>query len=206
MLWCWLIASLASAAVPDGVTPLVTPVDLPEQVKARVGETGAIPLCESVWEGVALVCYRQRTATGSRWVTQADLAGWETDAAGLRREMVQRAESKLVTELEKIEVQGMAAHYWRATTSGGWAAAGLLNPRWLSEVVGGGPVAMAVPALDVLVAWRAGDEELDRVMAVGVHEMYTQQRGSISPRSMLWTGTAWAPYIAAQPRTASDAP
>ena len=96
----------------------------------------------------------------------------------------------------------MTASYLKLVDGDGWAAAGALRPDLLAEKVGGLPLRMAMPAEGVLLAWKGGEAEVDRVMAVGVKEMYDQLPGAVSPRIVTWDGAKLAPYGQAVPKPA----
>jgi len=203
-VFCLLLATLAAArpaaAIPPTVTPVAAPVDVAAEYQAWLRESGRPPAelaCDVLWPAEALLCFKTVEGTRRRWVTTADLARWDVDLPGLRAEITRRASEEVV--LERVQVTGMDAWYWVSTRQDGWAAAGVLHPDRLVSEVGGEAVLVALPVDGVLLAWKPGDAELDRVVAVAVHELYTEQQGPISSVVFRWDGTRWAPFAEAVP-------
>lgn len=195
----WLTVAMALAAVPAEVTPVLAPADAPAQFAEHVGGPSPSLACDPLWSD-ALVCFKVREGKKRRWVTSADLAKWKVDAPALRATLAERAIAKLADQPKPVPVEGMpGAQYWVAAEGDGWAAAGVLQPSLLAERLGGAPILVAVPVDGVLIAWKIGDRELDRIVAVGVKEMYDAGDGPVTPIVHQWTGARWAPYAEAVP-------
>lgn len=203
MIW-WLVAA-ALAGVPDGVRPVVAPLDAEARYRAWLGRSdgpAASLACEPLWEGASLLCFRVWEGSRRRWVTQADLAAWRTTTSELRA-AVQSAAPEHV-ELERRPIVDMEAHWWLIRSGDGWAAAGVLAPERVAERLGGGALRAAVPAEGVFVVWRAGDREVDHVMAVAVRELFDQAEPvGVSPLVHTWDGVAWTPWARAVPEAAA---
>lgn len=198
-----LLSMLALGAPPDSVRPTVAPVDAPSQYAAWLAEQG-LPgselACEPLWPEHALLCFKVVDAGRRRWVTSADLAAWGTTLAELRARLTARARPVLATQPRRLPVSDMqGASYWLAAEGDGWAAAGLLNPDLLARRVGGAPILVATPTDSVLLAWRPGSAELDKVMAVGVRKMFDEEPGSVTPMVHRWDGEKWTPFGQAVP-------
>ncbi|MEQ1566599.1 MAG: hypothetical protein ABMA64_13235 [Myxococcota bacterium] len=190
----WALAALASP--PDGLRPVVAragAVDRYARWAALEGELPARPVCEPVWPEIVDLCYRVWDQGKRRWVVTGDLGAWAADAPALR-ERVASAAGEWVARAELVPIAGTPHQYLRLVDGDGWTAAGLLRPELAAERLGGGPIRMAYPAETVWIAWRAGDDELDRIMAIGVRELYDATAGSVSPRIVTWDPSAPAPW------------
>jgi hypothetical protein len=193
----WLFSLLASAEPPGRVLPTVEAATVPalyaEYAAAR-GDQGAArelacePLVGDVW-----LCFKVEVDGKRRYVTQADLALWATDTSGLR---TQAAGVHGESSLLKAQTLDTGEVWWEA--KGPDAAAVLLHPEWLSAV-GANPV-VAVPAKGVVVAWDAGDADLDKIMAVGVRQMFETLEHPVTPVVFRWSGTHWVRWGQATPQ------
>lgn len=176
LLW----GALAVAAVPVDVVPVTAPVDAQQQFDAHREAKGLPPaslVCSEVWTGAMQVCFRIKDGSVMRFVDDSDLAAWGVDAAGLRSEMTERAKQRLPTQVASTDIADMPGHkYWYTSGEAGWECGPLLVPGALTALVGG-PVLVAMPRADVLIAWAAGNEDLDRVMAIGIREMHDAGEG-----------------------------
>lgn len=156
------------------------------------------PVCAPLWPGAVLLCFRIWEDGARRWVTRADAERWNVGSGQLTTSVRANAAAH-VARAELMPVEGTDAFYLRLV-DGDWAAAGVLAPDAVAARLGGGPVRMAVPAEGVFVAWKAGDADLDKIMAVGVRELFDQTPGPVSPRVFLWDGVRWTPFGQANPR------
>lgn len=189
------------AAAPDGLRPVMATPDTPERYRTwrlveRMAEDDLA--CDPIWPGTALLCFRIWENGARRWVGTSDLRKWSTNPAALAEQVRARAAQKLAAA-ELVPIEGMDASYLRLVDGDGWAASGVLRPDVLAERLGGLPIRVAVPADSVLVAWRSQGREIDQVMAVGVRELYDQQKGGVSPQIRQWDGEAWLPFGEALP-------
>jgi hypothetical protein len=198
MWWTWWLG-----AAPDvDLRPVVAASGVESRYSAHRREQGLPPeelACAPLWPGAAELCFRVWERGQRRWVTATDATRWGTTAHELVRVLSDAAGAKLATA-ELLPVDGLDARYLRLVDGDGWAAAGALRPELLAQRLGGLPVHVAMPADSVLIAWRAGDAELERVMAVGVREWFDQTAGRVSPKVHEWDGLEWRPYGEAQPR------
>jgi hypothetical protein len=200
-----LAAQVASGGVPDGIRPVVVPIDAPAQYAAFVEGKGgsASPLaCRTLWEGYSLLCFRVWERSKRRWVTEEDLQAWTVSVADLETAVAVQAREMVSTRFEVVPVEGMASTYLRLTDGDGWAASGGLAPEGLAKRLGV-PFLAAIPAEGVFVAWAHGDPKLDHVMAVGVRELYDEQPGGVSPFVHAWDGQKWLAFGEAKPSVAT---
>ena len=197
-----LLATAAWGAAPDGLRPVVGSVDVGERFVRWLGEQGLAPehlVCEPVWPEVAQLCFRVWDQGKRRWVVGHDLGTWGVDEPGLRAAVTPLAEAHL-KQAELVPIGGMTTSYLRLVDGDGWAASGLLRPDLLVARLGGGPIRVAVPADSVLISWKAQGEEVDRIMAVGVRELYDSARtGAVSPKVVTWDGLKWESFGEARP-------
>lgn len=203
MVWLGLLG-IAWAQVPAGLRPVAASVDAPGRYQAWRTAQGLPPAqlhCEPLWPEVSLLCFRVWEDGRRRWVEQADLGRWGVSAEALRA-AVEQASAAPIEGAQPVSIEGMSERYLQLVDGDGWAVAGLLRPELLAQRLGGGPLRVAMPSQGVLVAWRPAGLEVDKVMAVGVQELYASQPDALSPRVFLWSGTAWRPFGQAVPRQA----
>jgi len=148
-------------------------------------------VCDPLVEGIVL-CYRVEAEGVRRYVTEADLPAWQTSRAGLRR-----AAKEGLTEnpLERVAVAG-GGTYWQAQAAGREGAL-LLHPEWLATVAD--DLLVGVPARGVVVLWEPGDADTDKILAVGVRQMYDELDHPVSPVVMRWRGGEWSVWGQAKP-------
>ncbi len=202
MGWWLALVSIAAAGVPDDVRPVVVEAGAPARYghwRARRGLEAQTLVCGPLWPTVSELCFHVSDDGERRWVHGEDLARWSVDLDTLRAEVSRRARAH-VAEADWVRIEGMEARYLRVSGGDGWAAAGVLHPEALRQRLGGGPVRAAMPAQGVMVAYRGRSPELDRVMAVGIRELFETLPGSVSPRVFEWAGSGWRPFGLAVPR------
>ena len=190
----------------DGVSADLRPVVVRDEAparyrawRAREGMAPAELSCLPAGPRGLLVCFRLWEHGERRWVHRADLVAWGATVEQVR-DAVERRAQRVVAGARLVAVDGLPHRYLQIADGDGWAAAGVLLPGALAERLGGGPVRVAVPAQGVLVAYRAAGVDLDRVMAVGVREIYAEQPQAVSPTVHEWTGEAWRTFGEAVPK------
>ncbi len=205
---------IATASTPPdplaGVRPVPAPATAQADWRSWLAGHGK-PLselaCVQTWPGFADTCFRvwEPTAAGKRsrrWVTSADLGAWGTTAAGLRDRVAPHAAERVGALAKSRDVVGMKATYLEIVDGDGWAAAAILAPEALAAKLGGAPIAVALPADTVALAWKPGDEQVDLAMAVGVHELFAAQESPVSEVIHVWDGKAWTAWAVATPKAA----
>jgi hypothetical protein len=194
----FLLIAESLAAAP-AVTPLLAPPDVLEQAKA-LGPKGDFA-CEPLWPGDGpWLCFLAPGAKKgtSRWVTRRDLANWKVDFAVLRSRAVADSAGKVQLHAQDVK-DSPGRSYW--TQDDAWAAAGFLAPEKVAGVVGTTPMFAAVPTSGAALFWPSGDADTDKVMAIGVHEMFEQLDNGVSPLIFQWDGKKWTAYAEAKPST-----
>jgi hypothetical protein len=210
-VWWWAIgwALTASGAVPEGVRPVTVPEEMPARFEvsaASMGLAGATLPCVKVAPEAVVLCFRVREGETQRWVDSRDLAAWGTDLPGLVEAVRARAPAQLAGSGAMRAVAGMDAEYWLGAEGTGWESAVWLVPGWFEARLATARLLVAAPSLDVMVAWAGGHPELDRIMAVGVHEMHGKQAHPVSPWVFRWEEGAWQVYGRAVPTPPKGSP
>jgi len=154
--------------------------------------------CNTLWPGQALICFKVLDGKKLRWVTTDDLAKWRVSQTQLREVIQERALTHLESGPKPMTVDGMPGGYFLAAEGDGWSAAGVLLPGPLSLKLGMPVFLAAVPSEGVALFWKLGDAELDKVLAIGVTEMYESEDGPVSPVIYQWDGLKWQPFIEAK--------
>lgn len=192
-----LVVGAASAQVPEGLRPALAPADV--HVRWASAHPDDPPLaCEAVLAGRAALCFRVWEGKRRRFVTQADLVAWGVGVGDLV-DGVRRRSEEHVGSLVSAEVIDMPASYWIARDDDGWAIASLLHPERMSAIVGGADPRVAVPRSGVLLAWRSGSDELDKVMAVAARELWDAGDDAVTPMIFTWSAKGFAPWGQATP-------
>jgi hypothetical protein len=193
LLLSLLSPDVARAAPPPG-TIVVSPeaADVPELYLQQ--QPGASPLhCRPLVDEVVLLCFKVEQDGRRRYVTQADLSAWQTSA-----EELEVAAAASLTEPPWVaqEVPETGRYF---LAQGERAAAVLLHPEWLARV-GPEPV-VALPARGIVLAWTPGNEELDKVVAVGARKMFEELDHPVSSVIVQRTeDEGWARWGEARPR------
>lgn len=187
-------AALATAA---GTPALGVTAEPPEELvrqRERRQAAGLSPselVCDPLAEAVML-CLTVQVEGGYRYATAADLEAWALTASQARLVAVTAARGSLgPTRPEQVQVIDMPHSYRLSAEGDGLDHAALVAPDLLATWYGE-QVRVAVPGRDVLLAWSAGDEELDRVMAVGVARIHEASEHPVTARVFTWDAEAGA--------------
>lgn len=193
-----VLLSMALAA-PPALRPAAAPWDVQDRW-ARHQMASGVPrdplVCRPLVPEHAQVCLRRVEGEGLAWVTKTDLEAW-----GLASEKafaaLEPGATRALLEADTVPVAGMDASYLRLVSGEGWAAALPLMATQLRERLGP-DLRVAIPAGTVALAWRAGDAELDKVMAVGVVELADEQPGEVSRTVFRLDGEVLVPFAEAR--------
>jgi len=195
-----LVMLLPAAAdpvrLPKGLRPVVADTGAPGRFAAWRQEKGlpaAELACEPALPGAVLLCFRVWEGDLRRWVTRDDLARWGATTGDVRDALLPEARRRIASA-EEVPIEGTTSSYLRLADGDGWAASAVLAPVALATRLGEMSVRIALPAEGVLLAWRTGDAERDRIMAVGARETYDAQPGSVSPAMFTWDGHVWTKF------------
>ncbi len=192
-----MIVAWLSIALGAEVIPWAAPWDVQDRYdrwRASRGEAPAALACDALWDRAARVCFRE--VVGDR-LRRVHLDG-APPVRALRRQAEADAASWVRAELETVPVQGMAASYRLLRDARGRAVYGALAPDVLASEVGL-PLLVALPSSSFLLAWRGGDPDVDKAMAVGVVELYQQATDPVTPVIFAWDGTRWFAFGEARP-------
>lgn len=186
MSW-WLAAALAA-----GTRPIVVASEFPAEVGDASGGA-VVPRCEPLVEDVLVLCLRGRQAEREWWVGQAD-SGWRRSRARALRVGAQAAEVAGTW----VTIEGTSHRFLQVADVDGGVAGLLLRPDILKRRLGSDELRVAVPNVDVLLAWVGGDTERDTLLAVGAREMFEAQARPVSPLVLRWDGGAWRVFAEAK--------
>ncbi|MEZ4323174.1 MAG: hypothetical protein R3F61_37265 [Myxococcota bacterium] len=182
----------ALAAIPEGVRPAAAPADAPAQYEKAFPRKPGLA-CAPLLPEHALLCFRVWEGQKRRWVTVADLTAWQTDLDALVSHVTKGAQKVLENEPTAQKVVDMDAVYHDLRDGDGWAVAPLVAGS--REKL----VRVAIPSTGVFLTWEAGSPELDRVMAVGVREIYEASEDAVTPMVHVWRDGRFVPFVQAKP-------
>ena len=158
------------------------------------------PACRA-WSAFFAMCFMVEEDGARRLIHQGDLEEWQVDDAELE-ELARSQGLSLLSTFSGHQV-GIADlkddAYWLFEGENGLASTALLYPEWMVDRVGEGMV-LAIPSRGRVVAWVPGDEEVDRVIAIGIRRLYEQAQIPVSSVIVRWNGQAWVRWGEAQAR------
>jgi len=204
-----ILVAASIAGVPSDVhlRPVAaTPAILArfERWQAERGGPSSPPHCQPLTIPEVQLCFRVWEGAARRWVTEADRRQWNATPEELQ-DRVRRDCVESVGRAELRTVSGGRQRYLALTDGDGWAVAGILCPHALAERLralaptAGVSFRAALPTQDVLLAWAAGDAELDRIMAVAAREIHDLQPRALTPGVVHHDGERWRTFGRAVP-------
>jgi hypothetical protein len=205
MMWWiyWILHVPALAAVPDAVRPSIAPWDIQEQHnrwRQQQGEPAQVLACRTFWTDQAKLCFRIVHGDRRQWVTESHLGPWGVDFDGLKKTVVENGALAIHRQLKPVPIPGMSEQYWLASNEAGWSAGVLLQPTAFAAVGSGTNLMAAVPAHGIVLLWQGGNPEVDKVVAIGVREIYATEAGAVTPLIYWWTGSDWTVFGEAKKR------
>ncbi len=187
----------ASAAIPEGVRPAAAPDDVVESYAAAFPKRPGLA-CAPLLADHAKLCFRVWEGKERRWVTEADLTAWEADLDGLVKHVRGKSTDVMGNELEKKRIADMEAGYVQLRDGDGWAVAPFLHGDQVEAELGAS-ARVAIPRSGVVLAWKTGSSDLDKVMAVAVREMYEAADDAVTPMVHVWRDGRFIPFGVANP-------
>lgn len=179
----WLLLSAVFAASPTTlpITPIAVPSDTEEHYKAWLKQQGKEVqelVCLTAVPEVATICFKVDEDGVRRFVIEDDLKQWSTSSQMMNEEIGLKLQKKIDAELSQSTVRGFSdKQYWSWSSTTTWPSAVLLHPELVSDRMGVSKIMIALPTTQVLLAWQAGNDELDMVMAVAVAEIFEAEDG-----------------------------
>ena len=198
-MWLWLALANVSAEPPGSLSGVAMAPGAAARYRDQRRRRGMSPdslVCDSIARGWVEVCYQRREPPGLTWIHPDAMGG--LDRAKRAQWLEMEAQTKLAA-VSLTPVGGMPHRYLALIDRSG-VAASLLHPDRIADRVGGVPVRIAVPSRSVLVAYRAADSDLDRVVAVAVREIQQALPHPLSPDIFEWNGREWRRFGRAEPR------
>lgn len=204
-LFLSLLAPHAPAAVPEAVRPSI----VSRSVEAQYLDTRAsksppvVPMaCEDFWESEARLCFRVVHGNRREWVTTQHLKRWGVSFEELKSIVIKRSKASASRQLKPVQIGGMEQTYFVASNENGWASAVLLHSSVLGTVSQQNVFA-AVPAHGMVLVWEGGNPEVDKILAVGVRELYESKSGGVTPIVYRWSGAEWVAFGEAKKNAAT---
>lgn len=198
----WL--AIAAAATPDEVRPSAAPEDMPTQfatwARGRGRSTDSL-VCEPLWPGAAVLCFTWVEGGQRRWVAESDLARWKVERDAFLAEQRARAtEAARTVPLVPRAVEGVTGQYFEVAAAERWQAAALAAPDVMRERLQAETLLVAAPTGGVVLVWVPGDPALDKVIAIGVREMYDRETDGVTPVVQQRLPGRWVAFAEAKPK------
>ena len=166
-------------------------VDAASAAALARGATGedAIPACRRLVTGL-VVCLTPAARPGEIAMRGAILAAGGSESAGFDavRDSLEGAWARVPAQTHSVE--GIKGRYFVRAAGDGFDSAALLRPELLARLAGADPV-VAIPEDGTLVWWVPGDEDFDKMLAVGVRRMAEASPHPVSPKVYRYDGDKW---------------
>ena len=91
---------------------------------------------------------------------------------------------------QPISIAGTPYGYWASNRYDGFDSAALFFAHELEQIVPE-PVLMAIPSRGTVLLWQEGSAEANKMIAVGVNEIYKASPLPVSPDLYKWDGERW---------------
>ena len=192
-----LLSAEAAAAPPGPVLPAPEAIDAPALFREQ---RGAELACDVWVEGAVLMCFKIEADGVRRYVTSEDLEAWAVSLSDLREAATGALDESPWT---RQEGEGGGGDWWAVDAPASRAAGALLRPEWLAPV-GPAPV-VGIPEPGTIIAWSAGDPELDQIMAVAIRRSWESAAHPVSPAGFRWDGEGWSVWGEAVPESEQGA-
>ncbi len=174
--------------------------------QAAKGATGAAlqPLCKEVVATLQL-CLVVTEGGTRRPVNGADLDAWQEPRAAAEARARAAAEAGFDAAVQLLPVEDTDLRYGLRAAGDGLDAGALLLPERLAARVGG-PVLLALPTQGTVLFWKQGNEELDRILAVGARRAWEASERPVTDAILRHDGNRWVEWGRATPSPAPPAP
>ena len=136
-------------------------------------------VCTAFAEKLQL-CYRYEDGKKLPYVTQKDIKKWKIGVEQIHAKAKQKAFSQVQDSRFRFEkISNMSSGYWISDKKDGWDAAALLHPKRLRQLLGRKAL-VAIPQAGTFIFWEAGNPMLNKIMAVGIREIYDNSNHPVS--------------------------
>lgn len=197
LLWPLLLGVASSSAAPPP-WPVVVRGDAPGKYASAMqaqGVTTPEPLaCEALVLPSHAICFQSAASEGT----------WEWTTLTEGAEVVSLRPAEVAGYVQSygslVPITNTSYTYWLSTGPRGQGAQALYYPAQLMAALSTTQLTVATPNQHIVVAWAGGDATLDRMMLVGVREMYDNQPNPVSPKALRWIDGKWVEFGAAVPR------
>ena len=183
----WLL-SLAFAApkIPE-IRLAPEAVDVEKHYQEQTGKKLA---CQD-YIGKMKMCFRYLQKGKLPYVDKKLLKKWKISQLSLLTLAEKNAKLQVTSKRYRFqEIAEIQGGYWISDKKDGWDAAGFLHPKRLTRLLQRKPL-VAMPQAGTFLFWEAGNPMLDKVMAVGVREIYDNSEHPISSAIYHYDGAKW---------------
>ena len=187
-MW-WLSLAFAYPEIRMAPSSPTLPKQYQEYIESK-GEKYSPLSCTDFAEGM-LLCFRYVDGEKLPYVQQQNLEQWDAKLEQIQTSAKDFAKQYVTSDRYTFQkIEGMDGGYWASAKKDGWDASGLFYPAQLQQMVGR-KFLMAVPQAGMFLFWGQGNPAIDRVIAIGVKEIYKEAKQPVSPYIYEWGGEKW---------------
>lgn len=167
--------------------------------QAQTGEVKKIPLCSPIGEQLlGCVWGRQTKSEPFALIHLNEVSSFSQSRDSLWEE----AKSQLKVEVNPTRYQKTAIaktnySYWVSNQYDGHDAAALLHPRLLSGFLTE-DILMSIPAQGTVIFWEKSSPEQNKIIAVGIHDLFEASEVPVSPNIYQWDTDRWVVWARAK--------
>ena len=151
-----------------------------------------IAVCETIGEQLSACLWMKKEATGDFQPVHLDdlsTLGLDRDTAWSKGLSAMKIELN-TSRYQPISISGTPYSYWASNRYDGFDSAALFFAESIGQIVPE-PVLMAIPSRGTVLLWQEGSAEANKMIAVGVNEIYKSSPLAVSPDLYKWDGEKW---------------
>jgi hypothetical protein len=167
--------------------------------QAQTSEVKKIPVCSPIGEQLlGCVWGRKSNAEPFALVHLNEVSSFSQSRDSLWEE----AKSQLKVEVNPKRYQNTKIaetnySYWVSNQYDGYDAAALIHPSLLSSFLTD-DILMSIPAQGTVIFWENSTPEQNKIIAVGIHDLFEASEVPVSPNIYQWDGDRWVVWARAK--------
>jgi len=175
---------------PEAIYPVVRPASSLQALQATIGSAVDRLIVSKPYVSGAVLLYAIDSPQALRFVSKGDL-----DQAGLTLDALDKLARSHVSRLPHVEFQQMqgAPGLWAAIAHDGYGTSRLFDPKFWDEIEvrAGGPVALALPTRDWILAARLSDAQSVTQLRTVAARIVAGEPTGVTPALVRRNGESW---------------